>query len=101
MTPRHFLRFSDFSRADFEHLLGRARWIKSQFKQYRPYHPLVDRTLAMIFEKQSTRTRLSFEAGVQQLGGVAIQSPSSKKNGCVRMRQPISKSLRSLGSARR
>jgi ornithine carbamoyltransferase len=72
MKLRHYLQFSDFSRAEYEHLLERARWIKSQFKQYKRYHPLVDRTLAMIFEKQSTRTRLSFEAGVQQLGGSAI-----------------------------
>ncbi|MEK7439061.1 MAG: ornithine carbamoyltransferase [Pseudomonadota bacterium] len=72
MKPRHYLQFSDFSRAEYEYLLERTRWIKAQFKQYKPYHPLTDRTLAMIFEKQSTRTRLSFEAGMQQLGGAAI-----------------------------
>ena len=72
MELRHYLQFSDFSRAEYEHLFERTRWIKAQFKQYKPYHPLVDRTLAMIFEKQSTRTRLSFEAGMQQLGGAAI-----------------------------
>jgi ornithine carbamoyltransferase len=72
MKLRHFLQFSDFSRAEYEYLFERARWIKAQFKQYKPYHPLADRTLAMIFEKQSTRTRLSFEAGMQQLGGAAI-----------------------------
>jgi ornithine carbamoyltransferase len=72
MKLRHYLQFSDFSRAEYDYLLSRARWIKAQFKQYKPHRPLVDRTLAMIFEKQSTRTRLSFEAGVQQLGGSAI-----------------------------
>ncbi len=72
MELRHYLKFSDFSRAEYEHLLERTRWIKTQFKQYKPYHPLADRTLAMIFEKQSTRTRLSFEAGMHQLGGTAI-----------------------------
>ena len=72
MKLRHYLQFSDFSRAEYDYLLERARWIKAQFKQYKRYHPLVDRTLAMIFEKQSTRTRLSFEAGMQQLGGSAI-----------------------------
>ncbi len=72
MELRHFLQFSDLSRAEYEYLLERTRWIKAQFKQFKPYHPLVDRTLAMIFEKQSTRTRLSFEAGMQQLGGTAI-----------------------------
>ncbi|MBA2350312.1 MAG: ornithine carbamoyltransferase [Burkholderiales bacterium] len=72
MQPRHFLQFKDFSLADFEHLFERARWIRSEFKEYRPYWPFQDRTLAMIFEKQSTRTRLSFEAGMHQLGGSAI-----------------------------
>ena len=72
MELRHFLQFSEFSRAEYEYLFERTRWIKNQFKQYKPYHPLTDRTLAMIFEKQSTRTRLSFEAGMQQLGGAAI-----------------------------
>ena len=69
---RHFLRFRDFDRAEFEYLFGRARVIKERFKRYEKYHPLEDRTLAMIFEKASTRTRLSFEAGMHQLGGAAI-----------------------------
>jgi ornithine carbamoyltransferase len=69
---RHFLRFDDFSRAEFEHLFARTKWIKAKFKKYERYWPLEDRTLAMIFEKQSTRTRLSFEAGFHQLGGAAI-----------------------------
>ena len=71
-APRHFLQFNDFSRAEFEYLFERTRWIKEQFKSYKRYWPLSDRTLVMIFEKASTRTRLSFEAGVQQLGGSAI-----------------------------
>jgi ornithine carbamoyltransferase len=69
---RHFLQFNDFSRAEFEQLFARTRWIKDQFKHYKRYWPLEDRTLVMIFEKQSTRTRLSFEAGMHQLGGAAI-----------------------------
>ena len=69
---RHYLQFSDLSRADYEHLFARTRWIKDKFKRYQRYWPLEDRTLAMIFEKQSTRTRLSFEAGMHQLGGTAI-----------------------------
>jgi ornithine carbamoyltransferase len=72
MTLRHFLQFKDFSREEFEYLFARTRIIKERFKRYQPYHPLVDRTLAMIFEKNSTRTRLSFEAGMHQLGGSAI-----------------------------
>jgi ornithine carbamoyltransferase len=72
MKPRHFLQLKDFSRDESEHVFERTRWIKQQFKAYRQYWPLVDRTMVMIFEKQSTRTRLSFEAGMQQLGGAAI-----------------------------
>jgi len=69
---RHFLQFKDLQRAEHEHLFARTRWIKDRFKRYQRYWPLEDRTLAMIFEKQSTRTRLSFELGMHQLGGAAI-----------------------------
>ena len=71
-APRHYLQFKDFSRAEYDYLFSRSRWIKDRFKRYEPHHPLFDRTLVMIFEKASTRTRLSFEAGMQQLGGSAI-----------------------------
>jgi len=70
--PRHYLQFKDFSREEYEHLFARTRWIKEKFKRYQRYWPLEDRTLAMIFEKPSTRTRMSFEAGMHQLGGAAI-----------------------------
>ena len=69
---RHYLKFNDFSRDEYAYLFDRARWIKAQFKVYHRYWPLSDRTLVMVFEKASTRTRLSFEAGMQQLGGSAI-----------------------------
>jgi ornithine carbamoyltransferase len=69
---KHYLQFADFSREETQYLFSRARLIKEKFKRYEPHHVLTDRTLAMIFEKASTRTRLSFEAGMQQLGGAAI-----------------------------
>src|SRR4026208_127958 len=72
MRVRHFLQFKDFSLEELEYVFARTRWIKDKFKRYERYWPLEDRTLAMIFEKQSTRTRLSFEAGMHQLGGTAI-----------------------------
>lgn len=72
MDLRHFLQFKDLDRADIEYVFDRARIIKDRFKRYQAYHPLADRTLVMIFEKASTRTRLSFEAGMHQLGGAAI-----------------------------
>jgi ornithine carbamoyltransferase len=72
MAIRHFLQLKDFSRDEFAWLFERARWIKARFKRYESYQPLHDRTLAMVFEKQSTRTRVSFEAGMHQLGGSVI-----------------------------
>ena len=73
---RHFLRLKDFTREEYEHLLGRAKILKHRFKNYIPYQPLTDRMLAMVFEKSSTRTRVSFEAGIYQLGGQAIHLDS-------------------------
>ncbi len=70
--PQHFLQLRDFSREELEHLFARTSWIKERFKRYELYQPLRDRTLAMVFEKASTRTRVSFEAGMNQLGGIAI-----------------------------
>ena len=69
---RHFLQFKDFSLAEHEYLFARTKAIKDKFKRYQRYWPLEDRTLAMIFEKPSTRTRMSFESGMHQLGGAAI-----------------------------
>ncbi len=69
---KHFLQFRDFSRDEFEYLFDRTKHIKALFKSYTIYHPLRDRMLAMVFEKQSTRTRVSFEAGIHQLGGSSI-----------------------------
>ena len=69
---RHFLQFKDFSKEDLDYLFARTKIIKDRFKRYVRHMPLMDRTLVMIFEKASTRTRLSFEAGMHQLGGAAI-----------------------------
>jgi ornithine carbamoyltransferase len=72
MTVKHFLQFNDLKRDELEYIFNRTHWIKDQFKRYQRYWPLEDRTLVMIFEKASTRTRLSFEAGMHQMGGAAI-----------------------------
>ena len=69
---RHYLQFSDLSTEEYAYILNRSKILKDKFKAYETWHPLHDRTLAMIFEKHSTRTRLSFEAGMFQLGGHAV-----------------------------
>lgn len=69
---KHFLQFNDLTKDEIYYLFDRAKWLKKQFKEYQKYWPLEDRTLVMIFEKASTRTRLSFESGMHQLGGAAI-----------------------------
>ena len=69
---KHYLQFNDLSADEYQHIFARAVEIKRKFKAYEKYHPLADRTLAMIFEKASTRTRVSFEAGMYQLGGSVV-----------------------------
>jgi ornithine carbamoyltransferase len=72
MPLQHYLQFSDLSADEYAWVFERAALIKQKFKSYEKYHPLADRTLAMIFEKASTRTRVSFEAGMYQLGGSVV-----------------------------
>ena len=69
---KHFLQIRDFRAEEYAYLFERAQVIKTRFKNYEKYTPLVDRTLAMIFEKASTRTRVSFEAGMYQMGGSVV-----------------------------
>ena len=69
---KHYLQFKDLRAQEYAYLFERAREIKKRFKNYEKYQPLVDRTLAMIFEKASTRTRVSFEAGMYQMGGMVV-----------------------------
>jgi ornithine carbamoyltransferase len=69
---RHYLQFKDLRAEEYAHLFDRAGIIKRRFKNYEKYQPLQDRTLAMIFEKASTRTRVSFEAGMYQMGGSVV-----------------------------
>ncbi|MBP8929294.1 MAG: ornithine carbamoyltransferase, partial [Ottowia sp.] len=74
---KHYLQFADFTAAEYAYLFERAALIKAKFKAYEKHHPLSDRTLAMIFEKASTRTRVSFEAGMYQLGGSVVNLTSA------------------------
>ena len=69
---KHYLQFTDLTADEYAYLFERIALIKAKFKAYEKHMPLVDRTLAMIFEKASTRTRVSFEAGMYQLGGNVV-----------------------------
>jgi ornithine carbamoyltransferase len=69
---KHYLQFKDLRAEEYSYLLERTVIIKKRFKNYEKYQPLADRTLAMIFEKASTRTRVSFEAGMYQMGGSVV-----------------------------
>ncbi|WP_191600651.1 ornithine carbamoyltransferase [Marinomonas algicola] len=72
MSPRHFLTLMDLSSDELKQILNRASELKKIHRDGTQYQPLKNRVLAMIFEKSSTRTRVSFEAGMAQFGGHAI-----------------------------
>lgn len=82
MATRHFLTLMDLDPAELTALIGRAVELKSEFRSGRVYEPLRNKTLAMLFDKSSTRTRLSFEAGIAQFGGhAAFLEPGSTQLG--------------------
>lgn len=70
MNPRHFTSLLDLSSDEFRHIIHRAITLK--INRARDYQPLKGLVLAMIFEKSSTRTRISFEAGMVHFGGSAL-----------------------------
>lgn len=82
MGLRHFLTLSDVSTKECQTLIERGIEIKSALQRGELYQPLQGKVLAMIFEKSSTRTRVSFEAGMAQFGGHAIfMSPEGTQLG--------------------
>ncbi|MBP9045639.1 MAG: ornithine carbamoyltransferase, partial [Moraxellaceae bacterium] len=72
MSKRHFLTLLDFSRTELQQVLDRAIELKKMRQDGVIYEPMKNKVLGMIFEKSSTRTRVSFEAGMAQFGGSAI-----------------------------
>ena len=72
MTVRHFLTLMDLSPAELQQLLQRAIALKAEHKSGKLNNTFKNKVLGMVFEKSSTRTRISFEAGMAQMGGHAI-----------------------------
>ena len=72
LKGRDFLTLADFTPKEISYLLDLADYIKKQKQEGNTFEPLKGKTLGMIFEKSSTRTRVSFEAGIYQLGGLGI-----------------------------
>lgn len=69
---RHFISLLDISNDEAQHIMQRAAAIKRMLREGKAYTPLTGKTLGMIFDKASTRTRVSFEVGMNQLGGHAL-----------------------------
>ena len=70
--PNHFIDFDQFSQNDLQGIIDRAILLKKEHKSGLINETLKNKTLAMIFDKSSTRTRVSFEAGMTQLGGQSL-----------------------------
>jgi ornithine carbamoyltransferase len=69
---KDFLSLYDLERADYEAVFEKAGKVKRMLKAGVSHTPLAGKTLGMIFDKSSTRTRISFEVGIYQLGGMAL-----------------------------
>jgi len=96
MSVRHFLTLKDLSPAELQQVLNRGIELKQMHKAGEIFEPLKNQTLAMIFEKSSTRTRISFEAGMTQLGGHALFLSSD--NTQLGRGEPIEDSARVVSS---
>jgi len=93
---RHFLTLKDLTSFELEQLITRAIELKRMHKAGEIYQPLKNKVLAMIFEKSSTRTRVSFESAMLQFGGGSIfLSPNDTQLG---RREPIEDSARVISS---
>jgi len=96
MSLRHFLTLSDLTQQELETLIKRASELRKMQHEGEVYQPFVGRTLGMIFEKSSTRTRISFETGMGQFGGSAIfLSPNDTQLG---RGEPLEDSARVISS---
>ncbi|MDB2705696.1 ornithine carbamoyltransferase [Pseudomonadota bacterium] len=93
---RHFLTLKDLSTSELNQLIDRAIELKRMHKAGELYEPMKNQVLAMIFDKSSTRTRVSFESGMVQFGGGAIfLSPNDTQLG---RGEPVEDSARVISS---
>ena len=96
MSIQHFLTLDDLSAGTLKALITRAIELKAEAKNGVIYEPLKNKCLAMIFSKSSTRTRVSFEVGMRQLGGSCINlTPSDTQIG---RGEPIEDTARVISS---
>ena len=79
-SPRHFLDIDELDGAHLRHMLDRAADTKKRLKAGERLTPLAGKTLALIFEAPSTRTRVSFEVGMQKLGGAVVNLSLADSN---------------------
>ncbi len=95
-TPQHFLTLMDFSPAELQSIIGRASEMKRELRDGVDQRAFPGSVMAMVFAKSSTRTRVSFEAGMAQLGGHAMfLSPQDTQLG---RGEPIEDSARVISS---
>ena len=95
-SPRHFLTLLDLNPSELNWIIQRAIELKKIRTLKTPYEPFRNLVLGMIFEKSSTRTRVSFEAGMAQLGGQAIFLSSNDTQ--LGRGEPITDSARVISS---
>lgn len=95
-APRHFLTLADINRAELQQIIGRAIELKDMLRRGQAPEVFNNKVLAMIFEKNSTRTRVSFESGVAKLGGHAIFL--STKDSQLGRGEPIEDAARCIAS---
>ena len=96
MTVRHFLTLKDLTPEELQQIMHRGIELKKMQRAGEIYEPLKNQTLAMIFEKSSTRTRISFETGMTQFGGHALFLSSNDTQ--LGRGEPIEDSARVISS---
>lgn len=93
-NPRHYLEVADLDGDTLTGLIDRAIHLKNNYRQGRPYRPATGKVLGMMFEKPSTRTRISFESAMCQMGGSVVFMPARDLQ--LKRGEPLSDTARVL-----